>query len=305
MTPWHIEKQGFKAYMMLERSMSENSVGAYLTDVSKLESFIAMQALDVRPQDLETEQLQNFIVWLNELGFARRSQARLISGLKSFYKYLVMEGLCTKNPTDLVESPKLEHTIPDVLSYGEIQQLLTSINLSKSNGHRNRAILETLYASGLRVTELVNLRISSLYFDLGFLQILGKGNKERLVPIGDEAIKQIKLYLENNRNKMKPAPGHEDYLFLSRLGKKLSRVMVFMIIKSVAKAAGVRTNISPHSFRHSFATHLIEGGADLRAVQDMLGHESILSTEIYTHLDTDYLRETLTNFHPRGKQVSK
>lgn len=305
MSPWYVEKQGFKAYMMLERSMSENSVSAYLIDVSKLERFAEMQGWANRPQDLELEHLEQFILWLNDLGFARRSQARLISGLKTFYKYLTMEGLCTKNPTELLESPKLERTIPDVLSYGEIQQLLAAINLSKANGHRNRAIIETLYASGLRVTELVNLRISSLYFDLGFLQIQGKGNKERLVPIGDEAIKHIQIYLEHTRRKIKAAPGHEDFLFLSRLGKQLTRVMVFMIVKEIAKVAGVRTNISPHSFRHSFATHLIEGGADLRAVQDMLGHESILSTEIYTHLDTDYLRDTLTKFHPRGKLLTE
>jgi integrase/recombinase XerD len=305
MSPWYVEKQGFKAYMMLERSMSENSVSAYLIDVSKLERFAELQGWASRPQDLELEHIEQFILWLNDLGFARRSQARLISGLKTFYKYLTMEGLCTKNPTELLESPKLERTIPDVLSYVEIQQLLAGINLSKANGHRNRAIIETLYASGLRVTELVNLRISSLYFDLGFLQVQGKGNKERLVPIGDEAIKHIQIYLEHSRRKIKTAPGHEDFLFLSRLGKQLTRVMVFMIVKDIARVAGVRTNISPHSFRHSFATHLIEGGADLRAVQDMLGHESILSTEIYTHLDTDYLRDTLTKFHPRGKLLTE
>ena len=287
---------------MLERALSENSVEAYIHDVNKLVEFLEIKAYEYSPTEISLNHLEEFIMWINELGLGARSQARIISGLKAFYKYLLVEDLMDTVPTELLEGPRLERKIPDVLNYEDIQKMLDSIDLSEAHGVRNRAMLETLYASGLRVSELINLKLTNVYFDIGLIRVIGKGDKERIVPIGEDAIKHIQLYIEGvRRSQMNIHPEDGNIVFLNRRGKKLSRVMVFMIVKEAARNAGIAKNVSPHTFRHSFATHLIEGGADLRAVQDMLGHESIVTTEIYTHLDTDYLRETILNFHPRGK----
>jgi len=300
---WKPNTKGFKSYLMLERSLSENSIAAYLRDVAKLEEFLQMKELDIAPTNVTQKHLEDFILWLNELGLGARSQARLISGLKAFYKYLLVEDLTDDDPTELLEGPRLSRKIPEVLTYEEIRSMLETIDLSEPQGTRNRAMLETLYACGLRVTELTTLRLSNLFPEIGFIKVIGKGNKERLVPIGEEAMQHIKFYIEGvRRGQMNIHPEHENFIFLNRRGKSLSRVMVFMIVKEAAKLAGITKKVSPHTFRHSFATHLIEGGADLKAVQDMLGHESITTTEIYTHLDTDYLRETIMAFHPRGRR---
>lgn len=302
-TKWKPYLEGFRSYMLLERSLSANTVEAYLRDVSKLAEFSEIKGLDLNPTLVESEHLHEFIFWLNELGLGATSQARLISGLKTFYKYLLLEDIIDNDPTHLLETPKMQRTIPEVLSYQEMQRLLAAIDLSTDHGTRNRAMLETLYASGLRVSELISLRISNLYLDVGFIKVIGKNNKERIVPIGEEAIKHIGYYRQGVRNKMKKIDKEdEDTLFLNRRGRKLSRIMVFMIVKETAQLAGITKNVSPHTFRHSFATHLIEGGADLRAIQDMLGHENITTTEIYTHLDTEFLKETILSFHPRNKR---
>jgi len=299
---WTSYTNGFKSYLMLERALSGNSVEAYLSDVNKLVEFLEIKEYDLPPMEITLNHLEEFILWINKLGLGARSQARIISGLKAFYKYLLVEDLLDTAPTELLEGPRLDRRIPDVLSYEDIQKMLDAIDLSEAHGVRNRAMLETLYASGLRVSELINLKMTSLYFDIGFLRVIGKGNKERIVPIGEDAIKHVQLYIEGvRRSQMNIHPDDGNIVFLNRRGKKISRVMVFMIVKEAARNAGISKKVSPHTFRHSFATHLIEGGADLRAVQDMLGHESIITTEIYTHLDTDYLRETILNFHPRGK----
>lgn len=299
---WQSTIKGFGNFISLERSLSPHTREAYVHDVSKLAAFLRMRGQEAGPLDVSLEHLTQFLQWLNELGFSKRSQARLISGIKAFYRYLLIEDLISSDPTELLETPRLDRDIPEVLSFEEIQLMLEAIDLSHPQGHRNRAILETLYACGLRVSELVDLRLSNLYLDIGFVRVTGKGDKERLTPIGPEAVKYIEIYLQHARRLQPIAKGHENYLFLNRRGKKLTRVMVFLIVKEAAAAAGIRKTVSPHTFRHSFATHLIEGGADLRAVQEMLGHESILTTEIYTHLNTDFLRETLLNFHPRGKR---
>ena len=299
---WSSYINGFKSYLMLERALSENSVQAYLRDVHKLVEFLEIKSYNLSPLEVRLKHLEEFIIWVNELGLGARSQARIISGLKAFYKYLLIEDLMDSVPTELLEGPRLDRKIPDVLSYEEIQKMLDAIDLSEAHGVRNRAMLETLYASGLRVSELINLKLTNVYFDLGLIRVVGKGDKERIIPIGEDAIKHIQLYIEGvRRGQMNIHPDHGNFVFLNRRGKKLSRVMVFMIVKEAARNAGISKKVSPHTFRHSFATHLIEGGADLRAVQDMLGHESIVTTEIYTHLDTEYLRETILNFHPRGK----
>lgn len=299
---WTSYINGFKSYLMLERALSENSIEAYLHDINKLVEFLEIQSYELSPMEVTLKHLEEFILWINKLGLGARSQARIISGLKAFYKYLLVEDLMDTVPTELLEGPRLERKIPDVLSFNEIQKMLDSIDLSEDHGVRNRAMLETLYASGLRVSELINLKLTNVYFDIGLIRVIGKGDKERIVPIGEEAIRHIQLYIEGvRRSQMNIHPDDGNIVFLNRRGKKLSRVMVFMIVKEAARNAGITKKVSPHTFRHSFATHLIEGGADLRAVQDMLGHESIITTEIYTHLDTDYLRETIINFHPRGK----
>ena len=253
------------------------------------------------PGDLQLKDLEKFVQWINELGMTVSSQSRIISGLKSFYTYCLMEELITVNPTVLLETPKQKRKLPDTLSFEEIESIIAQIDLSKPEGGRNKAILETLYSCGLRVTELVNLRISCLFMDVGFVRVIGKGDKERLVPIGGEAIKYINIYKNEIRVHIKVKPGQEDFLFLNRRGSKLTRVMIFLMLKELATKAGITKSISPHTFRHSFATHLVEGGADLRAVQEMLGHESITTTEIYTHLDREYLRDTLQQFHPAFK----
>ncbi len=299
---WTPYINGFKSYLMLERALSENSVEAYLRDVNKLVEFLEIKSYDLSPMEVKLAQLEEFILWINGLGLEARSQSRIISGLKAFYKYLLVEDLMDTVPTELLEGPRLGQKIPDVLSYEEIQKMLDSIDLSESHGVRNRAMLETLYASGLRVSELINLKLTNVYFEIGLIRVIGKGNKERLVPIGEDAIKHIQLYIEGvRRSQMNIHPDAGNIVFLNRRGKKLTREMVFMIVKAAAHSAGIEKKVNPHTFRHSFATHLIEGGADLRAVQEMLGHESIITTEIYTHLDTDYLREAIIKFHPRGK----
>jgi len=298
---WESYKKGFKAYLQLEKSLSNNSVEAYLHDIEKLTIFLESNKQLKTPQQVELKDLEQFIKWITELGMTAGSQARIISGLRSFYKYCLLEQITKADPTALLESPKLKRTLPDILSFEEIENIIDEIDLSTPEGGRNKAILETLYSCGLRVTELVNLRISCLYLDVGFVRVIGKGDKERLVPIGSDAIKYINIYRKDIRVHVAVKPGNEDILFLNRRGSKLSRVMIFLIIKDLARLAGIKKTISPHTFRHSFATHLVEGGADLRAVQEMLGHESITTTEIYTHLDREFLRSTLQQFHPAFK----
>ncbi len=300
---WTPIKEGFKAYLKLERSLSENSIESYLRDVQKLIDFLEIHNYDIGVKEVTGDHLIEFVHWINTVGLGARSQARIISGLKTFYKFLLLEDLVDTNPVQQLDSPKLQRKIPEVLSYEEIQALLATIDLSHDHGMRNRAMLETLYACGLRVSELITLKVSNFYHLVGYLKVLGKNNKERLVPIGEEAIKHILFYTKHVRSQQKNIhPEHANFLFLNRRGKKLSRIMVFNIVKEAAALAGITKNVSPHTFRHSFATHLVEGGADLKAVQDMLGHESIVTTEIYTHLDTDYLRETIMTFHPRNRK---
>jgi len=298
---WHVYKKGFRAYLQLEKSLSENSVEAYIRDVDKFTQFLSINNSDINPGDVKLQHLEKFLKWIGELGMTPSSQSRIISGLRNFYKYCLQEQISKTDPTALLETPKLAKHLPDVLSFDEIEAIINVIDLSTPEGARNKAIIETLYSCGLRVSELVNLRLSCLYFDVGYIRIIGKGDKERLVPIGTSAIKYINIYRENIRLHVTVIPGNEDFLFLNRRGRKLSRVMIFILIKEAAKLAGISKNISPHTFRHSFATHLVEGGADLRAVQEMLGHESITTTEIYTHLDREYLRDTLQQFHPAYK----
>lgn len=299
---WSSYKNGFKAYLQLEKSLSDNSVEAYLTDLDKLTAFLALNRLEVSPAEIALPLLQKFIQWISELGMTPASQARIISGIKGFYKYCLIEEIVKTDPTTLLESPKLIRTLPDVLSFSEIEEMIANIDLSKPEGERNRAILETMYSCGLRVSELINLQISCLYLDVGFLRVIGKGNKERLVPIGNDASKYITIYRDAVRRRMPVKKGYEDILFLNKHGRALSRVMIFYIIKDLALKARINKTISPHTFRHSFATHLVEGGADLRAVQEMLGHESITTTEIYTHLDRAYLKQTLEQYHPAYAQ---
>jgi len=298
---WKAYSNGFKAYMKLERSLSGNSIDAYMHDLALLYQWMSKHDNSVMPEDVTPDMLSAFIQDIHKMGMGDRSQARILSGLRAFYKYLLLEDVINDDPTELLEGPKLSRKIPEVLNYEEIASMLDTIDLSKEQGHRNRALLETLYACGLRVSELINLRISNFYHEEGYVRVIGKNNKERIVPIGEEAIQQNLYYIENQRCHLDIQKGHEDTLYLNRRGKGLTRVMVFYIIKKAAEQAGIKKKVSPHTFRHSFATHLVEGGADLRAVQDMLGHESILTTEIYTHLDTKFLRETLLNYHPRSR----
>ncbi|MCW3082999.1 MAG: Tyrosine recombinase xerC [Bacteroidetes bacterium] len=297
---WKIYIKGFKSFLALEKSLSENSIEAYMHDVEKLFQFLEFKQYTIAPQDLKLENLREFLQWVNELGMSARTQARVISGIKGFYKYLLLENVIHNDPTALLESPKLGRKLPDTLSLEDINNIIVAIDLSTKEGQRNKAMLETLYSCGLRVSELVNLKISELYFSDGFVKVTGKGDKERLVPIGREAIKQITIYKNQVRIHVPVKKEFEDVLFLNRRGAKLTRVMIFTIIKNLATAIGLKKHISPHTFRHSFATHLIEGGADLRAVQEMLGHESITTTEIYTHLDREYLRSAILQFHPRS-----
>ncbi len=294
--------KGFKVYLKLEKSLSDNSIDAYLHDIEKLLQFFEISNKDIPPEKVTSDDLHSFIKYINEIGLSATSQARIISGLKAFFKYLLLEDLITQSPAELLEAPKTGRKLPDTLSVEEINNLIDAIDLSKPEGTRNKAMLETLYGCGLRVSELINLKISNIFFKEGFIKITGKGNKERLVPIGNVALKNIKIYIENIRNKQEVKKDFTDILFLNRRGARLSRVMVFLIIKELAERTGLKKTISPHTFRHSFATHLIEGGADLRAVQEMLGHESITTTEIYTHLDREYLREAILSFHPMVKR---
>lgn len=296
---WENQVNQFRHYLKLERSLSENSIEAYTRDVEKLAKYCVAKYPDHSPLTLELEHLRRFVCDLAQLEISEYTQARITSGIKAFYKFLMYADQVTEDPAQLLEAPKLGRKLPDTLSYQEIAQLLEAIPLGEPEGHRNRAILEVLYSSGLRVSELTELKKSQVYEDVGFLRVVGKGNKERLVPIGKDALKYLNIYKKEVRAYQVVAKGHEEYVFLNRRGKKLTRVMIFLIIKKIAETAGITKNISPHTFRHSFATHLIEGGADLRAVQEMLGHESITTTEIYTHLDRDYLRQVLTEFHPR------
>jgi integrase/recombinase XerD len=298
---WESYKKGYKAYLQLEKSLSDNSVEAYMRDIDKLTQFLLRTGAVKKPADVQNADLREFIRWVNDLGMTATSQARIISGIRSFFKYCSMENIITSDPSLLLEGPRLKRTLPEVLTFDEIENILGKIDLSKPEGPRNKAILETLYSCGLRVTELVNLRLSCIYPDPGYVRIIGKGDKERLIPIGRSALKYIDIYKENIRSHIDIKPGNEDIVFVNRYGRKLTRVMIFIVLKDLVKKAGIVKNISPHSFRHSFATHLVEGGADLRAVQEMLGHESITTTEIYTHLDREYLRETLHRFHPAFK----
>ncbi len=299
---WPAALQQFKAYLLFERSLSSNTLEAYLSDVQKFVQYLELEQPALGPLAVRRNHLEQFILWVNRLGLEASSQSRLISGLRAFYKFLLVEDLLDEDPTEMLESPRLNRKMPDVLSLHDIQRMLATIDLSEPQGTRNRAIVETLYACGLRVSELVHLRMTNLFLEAGFIKVVGKNDKERLVPIGGEAVKYLRMYLDHIRSKQERIkPGEENVVFLNNRGARLSRVMVFYIIKDLAVQAGISKNISPHTFRHSFATHLVEGGADLKAVQDMLGHESITTTEIYTHLDTEYLKETIYLYHPRMK----
>lgn len=295
---WEAYKKGYKAWLRLEKSLSDHSVEAYLRDVNKLTDYLQSVQKMVAPADLTLKDLQAFIRWIGELELTATSQARIISGIRSFYRYCLVEQISATDPSTLLEAPKTRRKLPDVLSFEEIESVIAQLDQSTPEGGRNKAILETMYSCGLRVSEVVNLKISCLYLDVGFIRVIGKGDKERLVPIGREASKYIRIYKEDIRVHQPVKPGFEDILFLNKHGRKLSRIMIFYIIRDLARKAGITKQISPHTFRHSFATHLVEGGADLRAVQEMLGHESITTTEIYTHLDRDFLRDTLQRFHP-------
>ncbi len=296
---WQAYLKGFKAYLQLERSMSDNTVEAYLHDVAMLRDHMADAFPGVAVESLQLEHLQSLLAVINDLELSVATQARVLSGVKSFFRYLLLEEVIKRDPTELVDAPKQRRALPHVLSLAEIDLLFAAIDHSKPEGVRNHAMLETMYSCGLRVSELISLHISGLYLDVGFLKVIGKGNKERLVPIGEEAAKHINLYRDNIRVHMDIKKGHEDILFLNRRGAMLTRVMVFTILKTLALKIGLKQKVHPHTLRHSFATHLVEGGADLRAVQEMMGHKSITTTEIYTHLDRTYLRQTLEKYHPR------
>ena len=298
---WEHEIIEYRNYLKLERSLSDNSISAYVNDIQKLTSFlILINKKNIKYSEVNSDLINQFIEYVYSLGVSPHTQSRIISGTKSFFAYLILEEKISKNPTELIESPKLNKKLPDTLNIDDIDRMFLSIDMSTSEGTRNRAMLETLYSCGLRVSELINLSFQNLFLDIGFIKVIGKGSKERLVPIGSQAIKFINLYNENYRKGMNVKKGNEGYLFLNRRGSKLSRNMIFIIVKNIAISLNFKKNISPHTFRHSFATHMIEGGADLRAVQEMLGHESITTTEIYTHLNKDYLRQEIINYHPRA-----
>ncbi len=298
MSNWNRNIKDFVSYLKIERGLAENSVQAYQNDVVKLYNYFGESSKDLNA--IQYEDLQLFIGDLYDLGLSARSQARIISGIKQFFQFLVLEGEIENDPSQLLELPKIGRKLPEVLSINEIDELINAIDLSKKEGQRNRAILETLYSCGLRVSELCNLQFEQLFFNEGFIRVIGKGNKQRLVPVSESVENEIDLYIEDMRNHLKIKPGNESFVFLNRRGAKLTRVMIFTIIKDLAKKIDLRKTISPHTFRHSFATHLLEGGANLRAIQEMLGHESILTTEIYTHLDQSFLKEAIISFHPRN-----
>lgn len=289
----------------MEKSLSDNSIQAYLRDVRTFGQFTTSLSHDPGPAQVKIGDVKKYLKSLYELGLSSTTQARMLSGLRAFYKYLLLEDVITISPVELLESPKIGRKLPDTLEYEEVEALIDAIDLSHPQGTRNKAIIETLYSCGLRVSELINLEISNLYFDEGFIRVTGKGDKERLIPIGNSAIKYIKHYFEQDRNHADPKDGHEDFLFLNRRGARLTRVMIFTIIKDLALSAGIKKNISPHTLRHSFATHMVQGGADLRAVQEMLGHSSITTTEIYTHLDRDYLKSEIFSHHPRSEAFNQ
>jgi integrase/recombinase XerD len=295
---WDAYKKGYKAWLQLEKSLSEHSVAAYLADLDKLTQYLQLKKKSLSPDKIKLGHLQEFTAWINELGMTATSQARIISGIRSFFSYCLAEQMVETDPTELLEAPKTRRKLPDTLSIEEIDDIIAAIDLSTPEGTRNKAIVETMYSCGLRVSELVNLKISQLYAELGFVKVIGKGDKERLIPIGKTALKYINIYKHEVRRHLPIKKGEEDILFLNRRGSRLTRVMIFLLLKDLVKKAGISKVISPHTLRHSFATHLVEGGADLRAVQEMLGHESITTTEIYTHLDRDFLRTTLQQFHP-------
>ena len=298
---WEHEIIEFKNYLKLERSLSDNSISAYINDINNFIIFLKSKNLGgLKYSDIDSSLIRDFLENFYQSGKSTYSQARVVSGIKSFFGYLLLEEKIDNNPTELIESPKLSKKLPDTLNIEDIEKILSSINIDNFEGLRNRAIIETLYSCGLRVSELINITYQNLFLDIGFIKVLGKSSKERLVPIGKSAIKYIKLYNERFRNNIKVKSGNEGYLFLNRRGSKISRNMIFIIIKNISDKILLKKKISPHTFRHSFATHMIEGGADLRAVQEMLGHESITTTEIYTHLNREYLREVVNKFHPRS-----
>ena len=299
MSVWDRYIKDFVSFLKIEKGLADNSIFAYQNDVSKLREFA--DARQLLPEKITYENLKEFVSELYDLGLSARSQARIISGTKQFFLFLLLEDIISDDPSELLELPKLGRKLPEVLTIEEVDALINAVDLSKNEGHRNRAILETLYSCGLRVSELVNLRFSDLYFDEGFIRVIGKGNKERLVPVSESVRKEIGIYNDHIRRFQKIQPGNENVVFLNRRGAKLTRVMIFTIIKDLSAAIGLSKSISPHTFRHSFATHMIEGGANLRAVQEMLGHESITTTEIYTHLDQRFLRDAIVSFHPRNK----
>lgn len=297
---WETEIREYKSFLKLEKGLSDNSVQAYVNDLKKLIRFLELQGIDAGPEKVEQEMLHAFITWVNELGLNARSQSRIISGIKSFFKYLALEERISGDPSLLLESPRIGRKLPEILTIEEIDRLFAAIDLSKPEGRRNRAMLEVLYSCGLRVSELVGLRISDIFREEGFVRIIGKGDKERLVPISHAALKEIDHYMPDRNAMLDIDRGNTDILFLNRRGRQLTRVMVFTVIRQLVEKTGLKKTISPHTFRHSFATHLVNGGADLRAVQEMLGHESIVTTEIYTHLDREYLREAIISHHPRS-----
>lgn len=299
---WQEYIKGFKAWLRLEKSLSPNSIEAYMHDLQLFTNYMSRAGKVMAPSSVTYADLSDFISDINQSGIATSSQARIISGIRNFFKYCLLENIISEDPALLLETPKMKRRLPDFLTIGEIQKLLDSIDLSTPEGIRNKAIIETLYGCGLRVSELISLRISHLYSREEFIRVTGKGSKERLIPIGSEALKFIDIYLRTVRVHLNIAKQAGDILFLNRRGKALSRVMVFLIVKDIAQRAGISKKISPHTFRHSFATHLVEAGADLRAVQQMLGHESITTTEIYTHLDSRFLRETMSRYHPGWKK---
>jgi integrase/recombinase XerD len=297
---WRSAIKGFQAYLKLEKSLSPNSIEAYSRDIDKLYQFSEAQIHKIAPEKITLTDLRLFINWINELGMIPSSQARILSGIKAFYKYMLMEDIIKDDPSELLESPKIQRKLPDTLSYDDINKMIAAIDLSRPDGARNKAILEVLYGCGLRVSELTELKLSNLYLDIEFIKVTGKGSKERLVPIGGAAIKALKIWIEQVRVHIAIKKGEEDMVFLNLRGSRLSRIYIFTLIKKLAEMIGLKKTISPHTFRHSFATHLVEGGADLRAVQEMLGHESITTTEIYTHLDREFLKGTIIQFHPRN-----
>ena len=297
---WQSAIKGFKSYLKLEKSLSFNSIEAYSRDIDKLFQFSDIQEVKLNPEVITLNDLRRFIAWINELGMIPSSQARILSGIKAFYKYMLVEDIIKSDPSELLESPKITRKLPDTLNKPDIDKLIEAIDLSRPDGPRNKAIIEVLYSCGLRVSELTELKISNLFLDIEFVKVTGKGNKERLVPIGGPAIKALRIWLQEVRPHVPVKKGEEDFVFLNRRGSRITRVFIFMMIKQLAETAGIKKKISPHTLRHSFATHLVEGGADLRAVQEMLGHESITTTEIYTHLDRDYLKSVITQFHPRS-----